>query len=134
MVIDTNILFSLFWKGSRVWKLVSSPDIDCISPKYALDELFKNREEIEAKAVISPEEFGTIVRAIEYFVEFVHPSAYLPKIKEAEGVSPHLKDVPFFALALAENAAICSEERLLKRQEHVRVFSKAETLRLFCID
>ena len=41
-------------------------------------------------------------------------------------ISPHSKDVPYFALALAFNAAIWSDEKAFKKQNKVKIFSTEE--------
>ena len=48
-VVETNILYSFFWKNSpthRLLHLAASKDVNLLSPQFALSELNKHREEI----------------------------------------------------------------------------------------
>ena len=45
---------------------------------------------------------------------------------DAMKISPYSKDVPYFALALAFNAAIWSDEKAFKKQDKVKIFSTEE--------
>ncbi len=70
--------------------------------------------------------FGFIKEEIVFipFDEFIRYAA------EAETLAPHAKDVHYFALALAYNAAIWSNEKAFKHQSEVRIYSTAEVLAL----
>jgi predicted nucleic acid-binding protein len=70
--------------------------------------------------------FGFIKGEIEFipFDEFIRYAA------EAETLAPHAKDVQYFALALAYDAAIWSNEKAFKNQPKVRIYSTAELLAL----
>ena len=45
LVVDMNILFSFFKKHSTTRKLLTNPNLELYSPKYALEELSKHFDE-----------------------------------------------------------------------------------------
>ena len=125
LVLDTNKLFSFFWKGSLISKLLSS-DHDLYSPKFALEELDKHKSEILKKAKLSSNDFEEFKIKLQNVVEFVPFSEYSDKIPEAFNLMPaHAKDIDFIALALSLNAVILSKDKELRIQSKIEVFDDA---------
>ena len=125
LVLDTNKLFSFFWKGSLISNLLSS-DHDLYSPKFALEELDKHKSEILKKTKLSSTDFEEFKIKLQNVVEFVPFSEYADKIPEAFNLMPeHAKDTDFLALALKLNAAIVSNDKELKMQSAVEIFDNA---------
>ena len=54
----------------------------------------------------------------------------MDKIPEAKEISPHLKDVEYFALALKLGCGIWSREKAFRDQSRVKVYSTGELLEL----
>ena len=131
LVFDTNKLFSFFWKGSLISKLLSS-DHDLYSPKFALEELDKHKLEILKKARLSSTDFEEFKIKLQNVIEFVHFSEYSDKIPEAFNLMPvHAKDIDFLALALKLNAAILSNDKELKMQSAIEIFNDTRIPELF---
>jgi len=133
LVVDTNILFS-FFRDTIVRKIIVNSKIlglELFIPEYALEELVANKSKIMKYANITSEEyFEFVISVLRYFVKTV-PSSFFEDLKEeAKKISPHVKDSPFFALALKLNCGIWSNEKRLKRQSRVNVFSTKEIVRL----
>ena len=59
-------------------------------------------------------------------VSFIPFEEFAAKIKEAEVLSPHLKDIEYFALALKINAKIWSQEKAFKEQKRVEIVTTDE--------
>ena len=64
------------------------------------------------------------------FVNIVDDEDVARFAKEARALAPHIEDVPCFALALALDCGIWSNEKAFKKQSKVRVYSTAELLNL----
>ena len=56
LVLDTNILYTFFWKGSLIKKLLLA-DYDLYIPEFAIDELNKHETEILQKTKLTKAEF-----------------------------------------------------------------------------
>lgn len=57
LVVDANVLFSFFKKDSVTRKLITSPKLLLFAPAFSLRELDKHKEEVIARAKISPDEY-----------------------------------------------------------------------------
>jgi predicted nucleic acid-binding protein len=78
----------------------------------------------------SDEYFEFVISTLQYFVRTI-PSEFFEDLKEeAKRISPDFKDSPFFALALKLNCGIWSNEKRLKRQSRVSVFSTRKIVRI----
>ena len=56
-VVDTNILFTFFWKNSFTKGLLVDQDLEYFAPEYSLEEINKYTDEILKKTGISLEKF-----------------------------------------------------------------------------
>ena len=126
LVVDMNILFSFFKKDSFTRKLLTKSDLELYSPRYALDELNKHLDELILKAKINIGVFELYKSILPFFVEFVSASEYKDFKNEAELITPDPDDTQYFALALKLGCAIWSNDKLLKKQDKVKVFSTSE--------
>lgn len=133
-VVETNILYSFFWKNSPTHKLLhlaAAKEVDLLSPQFALKELEKHKEEILFASKIGASEFSELLKLLPMLVDFIRESEYVKFIGEAKSLFPeHLKDVDFFALALKLDCAIWSNEKLHKRQSKVKVLNTDEFRKL----
>ncbi len=126
LVIDTNKLFSFFWRGSLIKKLLLTGH-DLYSPEFALEELEKHKKEILDKTKLSSREFIEFKEKLTKVLEFVSFSKYSDKIPEAFNLlSEHPKDMDFLALALKLNAGILSNDKELKKQSKIPIFNGSE--------
>ena len=129
-VVETNVLYSFFWKNSPTHKLLHlavSKEINLFSPQFALKELDKHREEILFSSKIGNSEFSELIRLLSLLADFKETSEYSQFMEEAKSIFPgHLKDVDFFALALNLDCPLWSNERLHKRQSKVKVYNTDE--------
>ncbi len=125
IVLDTNSLFSFFWKGSLVTKLLLR-EHELYSPEFALEELDKHKTEISKKTKLSQVEYEEFKTLLKEAVKFMAFSEYSDKIPEAFKILPeHTKDIDFLALALKLNAAIVSNDKELLKQSKIEVFNKS---------
>ena len=84
-------------------------------------------------AKISEEEFNEILSELENDLAPFKEDEYKEFLLEANKISPHgeqTKDDPYFALALALNCAIWSDEAAFKQQSKVKVFTTGELFKL----
>ena len=131
LVVDTNKLFTFFWKGSLIKKLLFAGH-DLYSPEFALQELESHKSEIMLKTKINLEEYEYLKNKLSNNVVFVSLSKYKDQLTKALSLNPdNPKDVDFLALALKLNASIVSDDKELKNQSEIRVFNKKEYSELF---
>ena len=131
IVVDTNVLFSFFKKESITRSLIVSRQFDLISSEYALVELRKYKSLIKKKAKISGTEFERIIGELKNFVEFVNKRFYFDCINKVLDSCPDKKDVSFLALAFCKNSVLWSNDKILKGQDKVEVYSTSEIIEMF---
>lgn len=131
LVLDTNKLYTIFWRGSLIDKLVRAKH-QLYAPSFALEELRSHMSEICIKADITNLQFEEIISDIKKIVQFVPFSEYSEFMPRALLLIPNnLKDIDFVALALELNAAIVSDDKELKNQSEIKVFDRSEFSQLF---
>jgi predicted nucleic acid-binding protein len=128
LVVDTNILFSLFWKGSITDKLLRSKRFELFAPQIAMDELNKYSDEICKKANISKSKFSSIINSLKECVAIIPRKRYTDKFKEAILISPDRGDSEFLALCIHLSCPLWSNDKLLSSQEIVKVFSTKDII------
>ena len=128
IVVDTNILFSFFWKDSHTKKLLINTKSELISSEFALEEIKKYSKEIITKAKISEDSFNEELKKLKLIINFINKNEYLDFIKDAEKISPDKKDAEFLALALKMNCPLWSNDSILKNQNKVRVLSTEDLI------
>lgn len=128
LVVDTNILFSFFWRGSLTRKLLINSDFELVSPKFALVELKKYSKEIIKKTKITKREFEKELLNLQKVVSFIDKKKYSYFLKAVEVFSPDKDDADFFALCLFFDCSLWSNDSLLQSQEKVEVFSTEEII------
>ena len=135
LIVDASILFSFFNPDSARRLIIESAHVHgfrLISPDFAFDELTNDKNEIEKYAGISELEFIIFFSLLEKKIETFSVEVYKEFLKEANKISPHdkqTKDDPYFALALALNCRIWSDEKAFKKQSKVKVYSTSELLK-----
>ncbi|MFT4261195.1 MAG: PIN domain-containing protein [Candidatus Woesearchaeota archaeon] len=128
IVVDTNILITFFWKENVFEKMIKKYKINCYSPEFALEEINKYQSIIIKKANISKKEFEDKRLELAIYVNFVSLEEYQSHFKQAIKISPDKNDVDFFALSLKIVSPVWSNDKELKNQTKIPVFSTGEIL------
>jgi len=130
LVIDTNILFSFFNENSFTKKLITNPSLNLISPEFSLTKLKKYSELIIKKSKISKKTFEHFLKDLKTFTKFINNKIYLKYLDNAQRIAPDEKDKDFLALSLKENCPLWSNDKELKKQSKIKVFSTKELIEL----
>lgn len=136
IVVDSNILFSFFWKDSTFSKLCENRELQLISPEYALVEINNYKVEIMKKAKISNEEFNkkrlelvdriSFIPLEVYVLEFNNVKKLAEKFKEKS--DEILGDIDFLALAIKLEMPLWTHDKLLKEQNRVKILTTKEVI------
>ena len=134
--VDASILFSFFKSNSArrdVFKRLLEQECKLASPDFVLKELAGNRSDIMKFAKINEGEFNEVMLELGKDIVSFKEEEYKEFLAEANNISPHgegTKDDPYFALALAFNFPIWSDESAFRRQSRVKVFTTKELFKL----
>ena len=123
LVADTNVLFSFFNEKSKARELSTMSSLILYSPRFALDELDKHKDEILERFSLSELQFSFILKLLQTVVNFVKIGEYKRFLSKAKEISPDPDDVDFFALASKLECGIWSNDAELKKQSLVKIFS-----------
>ncbi|MBU1252584.1 MAG: PIN domain-containing protein [Nanoarchaeota archaeon] len=129
LIIDANILFSFFKKDSERRQIVEellNHGIKLVSPYFILDELRAGRDKIVKFSKISIGEFELTIRLIEDEISLVPEDDFKEFFSKARELAPHEEDIPYFALALAFNSSLWSDEKAFRNQSEVKVLSTSK--------
>lgn len=128
LVVDTNILYTYFWKNSFARRYLMRMSLELYSPEFALEEINAHESDILAKTDISKEEFKKLKEDLAIAVEFIPLEGYKEFLKLVLDFSPDSKDVDFLSLAMKLKLPLWSNESSLKKQNKVEVFSTSDLL------
>ena len=129
LVVDTNILYTFFWKNSLTHKILLRQDLELFSPEFALQEINSHKQDILKKTNLSEEKFKELKLDLSIAVEFLPIEKYKDLFDSAKKISPDPNDIDFFALALKLSLPIWSNDSILKKQNEVNVFSTMDLLK-----
>lgn len=128
LVVDTNILFSYFWKPSVIREWLMNQNLELFAPEYALEEINRHEAEICKRAGITRKEFRQIKKDLAISVTFVPLERYYEHLAMALRISPDTDDIDFFALSMALQIPLWSNEKRLKEQQKLKVYSTLDLL------
>lgn len=132
LVIDTNIFIAAIIKDSITRRLIVERKLTLLFPELIFEEIRKNEDEILAKSKLNKSKYIELISVLLRYV-YIVPNEALNKYKE-EAVkiakSIDIDDTLFFATALTYKAPIWSNEKRLKKQNEVRVYSTKDLINL----
>ena len=127
LVTDANVVFAaLIARGGTFRVFVTNRILRkfrFIAPEYLFIEIHEHFDEIITKTELSQGELKAVLNFLEEQIETIPFEEFDDVYDEAENVSPDPDDVPYFALALKMNCAIWSNDRMLREQNAVKVYT-----------
>ena len=130
LIVDSNILFTFFWRNSVTRELFLQKRIDFASPEFALEEIKKYKSEILEKTNLSAEEFNGMRKELINIVDFIPLEFYQEFLTNSKDLSPDSNDIDFFALSLKLSCPIWSNDSQFKKQGEITVFNTQEIIEL----
>lgn len=134
LVVDANIIFSALIKGGKTLDIFllnrRVKKFEFMAPEYLIVEVEKHFDEIAEKTKLSTDELEKVLGFLEREIKFMPFEEFRDSRKEAEQASPDPDDVQYFALALKMGIGIWSNDKTLKKQSAVKVFSTEELLKV----
>ena len=134
LVVDANTVLSALLSGGKTFDVFLANKrlkrFELIAPEFLFSEISRHFDEMLRRSKLSPEELARIFKFVKEEIEFVPFEEFSEYADEAEKVAPHAKDVQYFALALAFDCGIWSQEKAFKKQSRVKVLSTAKLIEL----
>jgi predicted nucleic acid-binding protein len=131
LVVDANILFAALIKNSKTSDLLFREELHLFTPEFIFTEFSKYQRFLLLKTHRTKDDFQKLFELFERQISVFPLSEISPYFKKAIKISPDPKDVPYFALAIMLNAAIWSNDKLLKNQSDIKIFSTEDLIEHF---
>ena len=132
-VLDTSVFLKALIKKSVVRGIILDSNHEFLIPTYLAEETREHLEEVEEKSGLSSSEIESVMDALLARIRVVPADKVLSAWKESEGIMERVdkSDIPFVAAALStECEGIWSDDRHLKRQDRVKVWTTKDVVRL----
>lgn len=130
LAVDSNVVFSAMVKDSLTRSLLCNPNLLLYAPEALISEMHEHSEEIKEKSGLSENRWKEVTGILLSKIRLVPKEEIALFLKEALEFSPDQEDAPFFALCLARGIPLWSNDKALKQQSAVRVFSTDELAKL----
>lgn len=131
LVVDANILFSALIKESMTKRILFNLFYELYSPIFVFKEFKKYKEEILSKTHRRKEEFYEVLENLKEVISFIPEEEFEDYFEEAEKICPDPNDAIYFALALKLNCGIWSNDKKLKEQNKINVYSTEDLVKGF---
>jgi predicted nucleic acid-binding protein len=126
LVVDANIFFSAIIGRGKTSDLIFCEWLQLIAPEFLFTELNEHKEEILAKSSLSEDDFKEFADSLRERIDVIPRQEFEGFLLEANKLSPD--DTEYFALALRFGADIWSNDKELKKQSKVKIFSTRELI------
>jgi len=142
LVVDSNVLFSYFWKNSVFREICKEKKVELFAPDFALEELSKHAKGIMEKTGISLNEFKTLRKDMSSHMVFIDYRDYSKYFKEiidswnnisGKNREEMREDIDFLAIAEMLCCSLWSNDKLLKKQTKIVVLNTKELVSLLDI-
>ncbi len=128
LVVDTNVLFTFFWKNSVGRDLLLDSHLTSLSPLFALTEVDKYKKEIIRKARLDEGTYESELAELKIAVSFIALKEYSSSLSILAKHCPDSNDIDFLSLAHALKLPLWSNDERLKEQDVVIVLNTKEVI------
>lgn len=126
LVVDANVVFAALIKDSVSYHLLFNEKYHLFAPEYIFTEFEKHKNELLDKTGRTTEEFFHLLTILKRRIILVPLEELTSYVEEAEEITPDPEDIAYFALALRLHCAIWSNDKKLKQQSKVEIYSTHE--------
>ncbi|MEK6968346.1 MAG: PIN domain-containing protein [Nanoarchaeota archaeon] len=129
-IIDANIVIAMLLKPGKTAELFFLDGMELYAPNLLFEELDQKKEVIVGRSSISEIELKKFFKILQEKINVIPEDEFKSRIKLADSFCPDPNDVSYFALALHLNYPIWSNDKELKNQNKVKVYSTHELVTL----
>lgn len=130
-MVDANSFFAALIKSGETERLFFVDQLHFYAPEFLMDEIEKYRQTLLRKTHRSEMEFERFMRTLQKKIHFVPMEEIKPLMPNARKISPDPNGTTYFAVALKIGASIWSNDKPLRNQNVVRVYTTKELIDLF---
>ena len=132
LVVDANILISGLLKDGATRELMLNNALCLFSPEFVYKEFLNHLGELAKKAGMNEKDLKdfTQILILESDIKIMKKEETKKFINLADKISPDPDDAQYFSAALQLNCPIWSNDKKLKNQKHVKVYSTTDLLKI----
>jgi len=131
LIIDANVVISaLISFDGKSRDLIFLKNFSLFAPEYLMEEIEKHKELIIEKSNLDVESFELAKSLIFSKINLIPFSEFKSFLNKAKKICPDPNDEEYFALALLKNIPIWSDDKALKKQSEIEIFSTTELINL----
>lgn len=133
LILDANIILSSLIKNSKTREILLDPELEFFAPEFLLSEVQKHiifDKEVRDKIEMTDSEIIEFLSFLFEKIKVIAKEEYLEHIEEASKLVEHEKDTVYLALSISLNLSLWSNDKGLKKQTKVKVFSTEELSKL----
>ena len=130
-VVDANELFSALISRGKTLELFFHPEMECVAPDFMTAEFNKHKKEIVQKSGLEEEDINNFFFLLKEKIRFFRTSEFDEFLQKAEKICPDKDDVDYFTLSLKLNCPVWSEDKKLKEQNEIEVYSTEDLIKKF---
>ncbi|MBU0532607.1 PIN domain-containing protein [Candidatus Micrarchaeota archaeon] len=123
LVVDANVIFAALVKDGFTIELLLEPELHLFAPEFLFTEISKYKKDLIKKTSRSEEEFDEIFEILRQRITIIPKEEFESFLKEAHSICPDENDAVYFALALKLNISIWSNDKKLKEQNIIKIYS-----------
>ncbi len=127
--MDTNCLISALIFPGKSRELICSFGFSLYAPEEIIKETLTHKEEIIKKSGISEDDFTLLINILLSKIKIIPETEFKLFKGNVSSLVKHPEDAPFMALALSKNIPLWSDDKALKQQSVVKVFSTKELIK-----
>jgi len=129
--LDANVIFAALIRNSHTRDLLLTTGWNFYAPEFVLNEVYSHIQTLSEKTGLDAKEVKDLLAKLTLAadVKIIPASEFEEHLKQAKRICPDPDDIHYFALALKLNCAIWSNEKKLKEQANVKVYSTGELSR-----
>ena len=130
LIIDANIVISaLISMTGKTRDLIFLNDFSLFAPEYLTEEIEKYKSEIIKKSNLDEESFKLAISLVFSKIRLIPFSEFESLISKAKNICPDPNDIEYFALALSKKLPIWSDDKALKQQSVIKIFTTEEIIK-----
>lgn len=135
LVIDANIFIAGLIRDSTTRRLIINSQINFHVPEIIIEEIYNNIDYIKEKSGLSIEDLRNLINNLiaTAKIKIIPTNDLVSFLKQAIKISPHEKDIAYFALALKLKCGIWSNENLLKKQSKINIYSTKDLIEKYTL-
>ena len=130
LVVDANILFAALIKSSVTSDLIVDNSLDLVSIEFIFEEFKKYKDLIKKKTKRTENEFERFMEIIQKRIKLIPYKEFESFMNEAKKISPDPKDTEYLALSLKLKCNLWSNDKKLKTQNKVNVYSTEDLMKI----